>query len=235
MQLIMSNEIEAIRQRYHRRQQIPEASLYDPLNPSRYMLYQEKRQALIRWIHWANLAPVRDKRLLEIGCGTGNNLSLFMSLGFQPENLVGNELIEEYALNARRLLPIETQILIGDASTLELEDNSFDIVFQSTVFTSILDPNFQQNLANRMWSMIKPGGGVLWYDFIFNNPKNLDVKGVTKRQIHELFPDGHLKIWQLSLAPPISRRVTKIHPNLYNVFNLLPFLRTHVLCWITKP
>jgi ubiquinone/menaquinone biosynthesis C-methylase UbiE len=231
----MTSEIEAIRQRYHRRQQIPEAFLYDPLNPSRYMLYQEKRQALIRWINWANLAPVQDKRLLEIGCGNGNNLSLFMSLGFQPENLVGNELIEDYAVNARRLLPTGTQILVGDASTLNLEENSFDIVFQSTVFTSILDPKFQQKLANRMWSMVKPGGGILWYDFIFNNPKNPDVKGVTKKQIHQLFPDGNIKTWQLSLAPPISRQVTKIHPSLYNAFNLLPFLRTHVLCWITKP
>jgi ubiquinone/menaquinone biosynthesis C-methylase UbiE len=231
----MTSEIEAIRQRYHRRQQIPEAFLYDPLNPSRYMLYQEKRQALIRWINWANLAPVKDKRLLEIGCGNGNNLSLFMSLGFQPENLVGNELIEDYAVNARRLLPTGTQILVGDASTLNLEENSFDIVFQSTVFTSILDPKFQQKLANRMWSMVKPGGGILWYDFIFNNPKNPDVKGVTKRQIHQLFPDGDIKTWQLCLAPPISRQVTKIHPSLYNVFNLFPFLRTHVLCWITKP
>ncbi|MDZ8184580.1 MAG: class I SAM-dependent methyltransferase [Nostoc sp. ChiSLP02] len=230
----MSNEIEAIRQRYHRRQQIPEASLYDPLHPSRYMLYQEKRHALIRWINWANLAPVGDKRLLEIGCGSGNNLSLFMSLGFQPENLVGNELIEDYALNARRLLPTSTEILVGDASTLKLDDNSFDIVFQSTVFTSILDKNFQQKLANRMWSLVKPGGGVLWYDFIFDNPKNPDVKGVSKKQIRQLFPEGNIKTWQLSLAPPISRRVTKIHPNLYSVFNLLPFLRTHVLCWITK-
>jgi len=114
----MSNEIEAIHQRYQRRQQIPSATLYDPLNPSCYMLHQEKRQALIRWINWANLAPVADKRLLEIGCGNGNNLSLFMSLGFQPENLVGNELIEEHARNARRLLPIGTQVLVGDASNI---------------------------------------------------------------------------------------------------------------------
>lgn len=205
----MNNEIQAIRQRYTRRAQLPEASLYDPLNPSRYMLDQEKRQALIRWIHYAKLLPVQDKRLLEIGCGSGNNLSLLMSLGFQPENLVGNELIEEYAMKARHWLPIGTEILVGDASTLELADNSFDIVFQSTVFTSILDSNFQEKLAKRMWSLVKPGGGVLWYDFIFNNPKNPDVRGVTKRQIHQLFPDGNIKIWRVCLAPPISRQVTR--------------------------
>ena len=39
---------------------------------------------------------------------------------------------------------------------------------------------------------------------------------------------------RLTLAPPISRRVTKVHPALYTLFNLLPFLRTHVLGWIKK-
>jgi hypothetical protein len=33
----------------------------------------------------------------------------------------------------------------------------------------------------------------------------------------------------------LSRMVTKIHPGLYTLFNVLPVLRTHVLCWISKP
>lgn len=230
----MNNELEEIRQRYDRRREIPESSLYDPLNADRYMAYQEKRRTFIRWIKCSGLTPVRDKRLLEIGCGSGDNLLQFLTLGFQPENLVGNELLEERAFNARHLLPAATQILIGDASTVDLEEESFDIVLQATVFTSILDDSFQQKLANHMWSMVKPGGGILWFDFVFNNPNNPDVRGVPIRRICELFPQGNIKTWKLILAPPISRRVTKIHPNLYILLNLMPFLRTHVLCWIQK-
>ena len=33
----------------------------------------------------------------------------------------------------------------------------------------------------------------------------------------------------------ISRRVSRIHPSLYTIFNVVPFLRTHILCWIQKP
>jgi ubiquinone/menaquinone biosynthesis C-methylase UbiE len=230
----MIDEIEAIRQRYARRQENPESSLYDPLNPWRYMSHEEKRRAFIRWIQCSGLAPVGEKRVLEIGCGSGDNLHQLISLGFQPENLVGNELLEENALNARRLLPAGVEILVGDASTLELEINSFDIVLQATVFTSILNQEFQQTLAEKMWSLVKPGGGVLWYDFIFNNPKNPDVRGVPVSHIRQLFPEGEIKIWRLTLAPPISRRVTRIHPSLYTWLNLMPFLRTHVLCWIKK-
>jgi hypothetical protein len=85
-----------------------------------------------------------------------------------------------------------------------------------------------------MWALAKPGGGVLWYDFIFNNPRNPDVRGVPLHRIRQLFPAGKIHHWKLTLAPPLSRRVTRLHPVLYSVFNLVPFLRTHVLCWIEK-
>lgn len=231
----MNFEVEAIRQRYARREQLPEAMRYDPLQVDRYMNYAEKRRALICWITWAKLSPVQNKRVLEIGCGTGENLLQLMSLGFQPEHLVGNELLEARASKARHTLPAATQILVGDASTMSLEHGSFDVVLQATVFTSILDNAFQQTLAQQMWSWVKPGGGVLWYDFVFDNPSNPDVRGVSIQRVRALFPSAMVKVWRLTLAPPISRRVSKIHPNLYSVFNQLPFLRSHVLCWIQKP
>lgn len=225
----MENEVDAIRERYARRK-----LFYDPLDAYRYMSYQEQRRALIEWVRWAGLAPVQDKRLLEVGCGSGDNLLQLLTLGFQPENLVGNELLEERVIRARRMLPAGIPIVRGDASKLELDRQSFDIVFQSTVFTSILDDDFQNKLAAHMWSLVKPGGGVLWYDFVFNNPKNPDVRGVSTKRIRELFPDGKIKVWKLTLAPPISRPVAKISPGLYTLLNLLPFLRSHVLCWIRK-
>lgn len=230
-----NDEIQNILERYKRRKQLPDASIYSPLNPAVYMGQQEKERVLIHWIKWAGLVPVHDKRVLEIGCGSGANLMQLIRLGFKPENLVGNELLEERSLVAQHHLPEATRILIGDATSNDLPEKSFDVVLQSTVFSSILDDAFQQRLANRMWSLVKNGGGVLWYDFSFNNPKNPDVRGVPVRRIRELFPDAEIiKVWRLTLAPPISRLVTKIHPSLYTLFNMLPVLRTHVLCWIRK-
>jgi ubiquinone/menaquinone biosynthesis C-methylase UbiE len=131
-------------------------------------------------------------------------------------------------------LPEATKILIGDTSNLNLQDNSFDIIYQFTVFTSILDEKFQAKLANKMWSLTKPGGGILWYDFMYDNLRNPDVRGVSIERIQELFPCGTIKIWRVTLAPPISRVVTKIHLKLYTVFNTTFFLRTHALCWIRR-
>lgn len=135
---------------------------------------------------------------------------------------------------ARERLPALVRVIPGDATTLDLPENSFDIVYQSTVFTSLLDQGFQHQLADKMWSLVKPGGAVLWYDFTYDNPHNPDVRGVPVKRIKELFPRGRIKTWRVTLAPPICRRVVRIHPCLYTVLNCVPFLRTHVLCWIEK-
>jgi SAM-dependent methyltransferase len=198
------------------------------------MSMQERERALISWIAAAEFVTLADKQVLEVGCGTGGNLLQLIRLGFSPENLVGNELLEERAARARFQLPQATRILEGDACALDLPPESFDIVFQSTVFTSILDDGFQARLADRMWQLAKPGGGVLWYDFIYDNPRNPDVRGVPVAHIRDLFPAGRMTCWQVTLAPPVARAVTRWHPRLYDVINLLPFLRSHVLCWIVK-
>jgi SAM-dependent methyltransferase len=149
--------------------------------------------------------------------------------------LVGNELLQDRAAEAKARLPSATRLVVGDATVVDFGSDQFDVVYQSTVFTSILDEAFQTRLAAKMWTLVKPGGYVLWYDFVYDNPKNPDVKGVSIDRIRVLFPEGKLGYLRLTLAPPISRLVSRLHPRLYDVFNALPLLRTHVFCWIQKP
>ena len=80
-----------------------------------------------------------------------------------------------------------------------------------------------------------PSGAVLWYDFIYNNPSNPDVRGVPLRRVLELFPEARALSRTITLAPPIARFVCRVHPVLYSLFNLLPFLRTHLVAWLKKP
>jgi hypothetical protein len=118
---------------------------------------------------------------------------------------------------------------------LPFGEASFDIVYQSTVFSSILDDALQVRVAAAMWRWVRPGGGVLWYGFTFDNPSNRDVRGVPLKRIQALFPGARIDAKRVTLAMPISRRVVRIHPGLYGVFNSLPLLRSHLLCWIQKP
>jgi ubiquinone/menaquinone biosynthesis C-methylase UbiE len=228
----MQKELEQIQKRYDRRD-IERDSRYNPLLPSVYMAQQEKLRALIR-LFKTELSALDDKAVLEIGCGSGMNLLQLIQLGFRPENLTANELLNERLTLASHNLPSAVKIIKGDASAINMPANSYDIVYQSTVFSSILDDRFQAELASVIWRLLKPGGAILWYDFVYNNPKNNDVRGVPYARIKELFPDASITRQRVTLAPPISRLVTRMHPILYTIFNTAPFLRTHVLCWIKK-
>lgn len=219
--------------RYARRGAHLTGTRYSMLNPSVYLAVQERERALLR-VFARFGRPLDGMTVLEIGCGAGGNLAEMIKLGFLPENLSGIDLLDERIAAARHRLPTGVSLLRGDALTATLPAMTYDIVYVSTVFSSILNADFQMQLARRMWEFVKPGGLILWYDFTYNNPRNPDVRGVTVSRIRELFPASSLHRQKVTLAPPVSRRVTRLHPMLYTVFNVLPFLRTHVLCAIMK-
>jgi SAM-dependent methyltransferase len=204
------------------------------LQPAVWQSVQERQRVLIQLLNAHLTVPISDATVLEIGCGSGSNLLDLIRFGFRPENVVGNELLAERYMAARNNLPSSVRVIEGDASKLEFADGSFDLVYQSTVFSSLLDDEFQTALALQMWRWVKPGGAVLWYDFTYNNPSNADVRGVKVKRIRVLFPEAAIDMRRVTLAPPISRLITRIHPKAYIVLNVLPFLRTHLLCWIGK-
>jgi SAM-dependent methyltransferase len=170
-------------------------------------------------------------KLLEIGAGTGGNLFLFKRIGIKWENIYANELLPDRLEVLKSTFP-KIQTIEGDACDIEInKEHSFDIVFQSTVFTSILDLDFKTKLANVMWSLLKPGGIILWYDFAFDNPYNKDVKGIKKKEIGKLFSRSKgIVFHKTTLAPPIGRKVKKLYP----FINIFPFLRTHLIAEIEK-
>ncbi|HJW11048.1 MAG TPA: class I SAM-dependent methyltransferase [Albitalea sp.] len=228
-----STEVDAVRERYARRE--PHDARYSLLNPAAMLAWQERQRATARLLVQLGFMDLSSLSLLDVGCGSGGNLLDCLRMGFAPQHLAGIELLPERYEAARASLPEAVQLALGDATVAPLPPASFDIVAQSTVFSSLLDDAFQQRLADAMWAALKPGGGVLWYDFTVNNPRNPDVRGVPLARVRELFPRGTLRQRRLTLAPPIARRVSAWHPSLYTLFNLLPALRTHLLCWIQKP
>lgn len=229
----MNTEIEEIKSRYSRRNNITK-DRYSFLQPATILSEQEKERALVKWIKANNIFPLEDKTILEIGCGNGNNILTFLKFGFDPGNIYANELLEERFLIAKKKIPQEIQLIKGNALDIELPNNKFDIVYQSMVFSSILDKNFKKDLAAKLYNLVKPGGGILWYDFIYNNPRNPDVKGVKLNEIKELFGINPSFIKKITLAPPIARIVSKVHPFFYTLFNSMYIFRTHLLVWLKK-
>ena len=92
--------------------------------------------------------------------------------------------------------------------------------------------NSKKKFAKKMLDLTKPNGIVLWYDFIDNNPNNKDVKGVSKKEIKQLFSAASkIHFYAVTLASPIGRRVGKLYTIINNLF---PFFRSHVIAIIEK-
>lgn len=226
-------ESQRIKSRYRERQidTDPRYSLFDA---SYLMTVQEKERQIIQLLTDVHLRDAASKTVLDIGCGQGKWLRFLLELGFNPALVTASELLDERLAVARNRLPEGVRFVAGDANQLDLPLESFDIISQSLVFSSILDRQVRVSLANRMWSWLKPGGAILWYDFVFNNPSNKDVSAVPMAEVRHYFPRASIVARRVTLAPPISRTVVKVHPSLHTFFNGFPFLRTHRLCWIQK-
>ena len=226
------SETRAVAERYARRGGLDR---YSWLQPDVWMTLQERQRAMLQLFRQQGLTDLASLRVLEVGCGAGGNLLELLRLGFAPEHLAGAELLPERLAQARRVLPGGVMLWAGDASTLDIAPASQHIVLQSTVFSSLLDDAFQQRLAQAMWRWVAPGGGVLWYDFTVNNPRNRDVRGVPLARVRALFPQARVTARRITLAPPIARVACRLHPGLYPLLNALPLLRTHQLVWLGKP
>lgn len=223
------NEIDKIKERYEARQTLELISKYSNELHYNKCIVKEREQAYFFAIK-QKFQHIHNLSLLEIGAGSGGNISGFLKMGVQLKHIVVNELLDDRVVALKNNFP---ELEIHPGNVLEANFNQqFDIVFQSTVFTSILDKTLKQQIANKMLELVKPNGIILWYDFIYDNPSNKDVKGVSKQEIRQLFAKASkITIKKVTLAPPIGRRVWK----LYGLLNgLFPFLRSHVVAVIEK-
>ncbi len=225
-------EEERIRSVYAKREKL--SSLYSVFDPGNLFITQTRERCLLRLLKQNGCEQLATRKILEIGCGQGYWLREFVRFGAQPENITGIDLISQDVMEARRLSSPAMKIKCGNGANLEFPDESFDIVFQFTVFTSILDPELKRELSAEMVRVVKQDGLIVWYDFHMNNPSNPDVRGVKRQEIIRLFPGCTVDLQRLTLAPPIARFVAPYSWLACELLQAIPLFRTHYLGAIRK-
>jgi ubiquinone/menaquinone biosynthesis C-methylase UbiE len=210
------------------------AGRYDLKNPGNRQVLSERRRVARGLLERADMVPLGERRVLEVGCGNGAELAWLVELGASPSRLVGVDLLPDRIEVARRDHP-DIEFRTGNAEHLDFEDASFDLVQVFTVFTSIFDRTMAANVAREIVRVLRPGGGVLWYDFRYDNPSNQDVRGVGERRVRELFPTLEGTLHPVTLLPPLARRLGPLTGAAYPVLAAVRPLRSHLVGLLRKP
>lgn len=206
---------------------------WDQSNQGNRAILSERRRLTRAALERKGWLPLAERRVLEVGSGGGGELAWLQELGGTPSRLVGIDLLPDRVAAAKSAYP-GLEFHEGNAEHVPFPDSSFDLVLALTVFSSIFDPGMAANVAAEIARVLRPGGGLLWYDFRYDNPRNRDVHGVTAARVHELFPSLRGDLTSLTLLPPLARRLGPLAPVAYPVLGWLPPLRSHLLGVLQK-
>jgi ubiquinone/menaquinone biosynthesis C-methylase UbiE len=168
-----------------------------------------------------------EGEILDAGCGTGWWLRALAEAGVRPERLHGIDIQPERAAAAGRAVP-GAEVEVGDARRLPFPDESFTVVLQLTLLSSLGSHRAIRKALGEGMRVLAPGGLLLAYEPRVPNPLNrhtllvrnsdLDAAGIAPRQ--QL---------SLTLVPALARRLGGRTEDRYERLARLPFLRTHRL------
>jgi ubiquinone/menaquinone biosynthesis C-methylase UbiE len=179
---------------YDRRKTSVRPGIYSYFDPGNLFNIQYRERRILKALVRAGFNNLKDHKILEVGCGWGFWLRTFLSWGALPENVTGIDILPDRVAKAARSCPAAVDIRCAQATDLPYPARSFDIVFQATVFSSILDSETRIRAAAEMTRVAKPKGLILWYDFFVRNPRNSDLRAVPMTEIkaYSRKPKSHL-------------------------------------------
>ncbi|PYR91164.1 MAG: SAM-dependent methyltransferase [Acidobacteria bacterium] len=120
----------------------------------------------LRAIERMNIQP--GERVLEVGVGTGINLSLYPREATVTGIDFSSSMLEKARERAARKDAAPVRLLQMDAADLKFADNAFDIVYAPYLISVVPDP---VKVAQEMRRVCRPGGRIIFLNhFLSPNP-----------------------------------------------------------------
>ncbi len=187
------------------------------------------------------MASLPGKRLLEIGCGLGNDLCALARRGL---DVTGIDIAPKAVEMTRRHLEVRGlpgRAEVQNCESLTLDNETFDVVYSSGVIQHTADI---QAAVDEIFRVLKPGGTLVivlyhrhsWFKFLarvsgthveFADRDAPIIRSFSRRELRGLFSAAHdLKIIMEHFRPQPTVR-TGLLGNLFNrvfvpSYNLLP-------------
>ena len=133
------------------------ATIYDPML---YLALRPIRQAVLN-----ELLQYKDKTILDLCCGTGNQLKLLSKNGFKNLHCLD---ISRAMLKVAKKGGNPIAVHNEDATKTSFEDASFDVVIISFAIHE-KDRDTQEKLIEEARRLIKEDGHILIVDFVFDD------------------------------------------------------------------
>jgi SAM-dependent methyltransferase len=148
-------------------------------------------------------------RVLDAGCGTGENALFFASRGHR---VTGIDFLDEAIRRARakaveRGLPVE--FLVKDALTLADWDERFTTVIDSGLFHVFSDEDRQRYIRG-LAHVVEPGGRLFLMCFSDEEPGTEGPRRVSRQELYDVFADG----WEIESIQPAR---CELHPEFTEV------------------
>lgn len=227
-------EITRVRKYYAKRIIEHKGNLSNWLMPASLYMLQRREEEMMKLTHKLGIKEFSKKSLLEVGCGNGSWISRWTNLGIPQSSLYGIDIMEKYVEASKELTAFPSNMQVSSVTQLPFANDTFDIISQSTVFTSILDSQARREGTGELLRVLKKGGCVFWYDFRYPSPKNPNVRKVDKKELLSLFSNCEIHLVSLTLLPPLIRKLSPLSFTLCRLLEKIPFLRSHYLAIIKK-
>ena len=175
------------------------------------------------------------KKILDVGCGTGGVLRGFVEMGADPENCFGTDILE-YRIEKAKAKNPAINYAMTDGKTLPFADESFDIIIQTTAFSSMENKEARIQNAKEIERVLKSGGMLIWYD-MKRNLRNLWSSfpaPISKTDLISYFPEMEI-IYDKPMHFVAVSPIAKISPFLAKVTEIFPsILKSHILAGFRK-
>jgi len=172
-------------------------------------------------------------RLLDLGAGSGGDCDRFRYLGLRPERIVALDLLRECLRMARRS-HAWLAALQADGALLPFRDGSFDVVYQSTVLSSVLDRHRKTRILHEVRRVLAPRGLFVSYDTRYPNPWNRNTRPVSSAEIRAAFPGDRVRVSSTTPIPQLIRLLRFLPHAVWRAIERIPPLRSHLLVVVRK-
>lgn len=204
---LLNDELDRIRDIYKKRDEMMaynnwETNIYHPRHPMGQLFHEHNRDILLKVLDYLKI-DLTPLKVLDVGCGYGFWLRYMVEIGATPGNLTGIDLSSHRIKIAESTNPA-IQWIPNENITLPFPSESFDLVVQALVFSSISDENTRRILAGEINRVTKSGGYIFWVD---HRKKFSDkLVGFSASQVLDYFQYGTI-LYSIPVQPRYFRRL----------------------------